>query len=92
MIPTRPGGNSASDGPGAHKSRRMQTEKDGKSKEASAGDTMESYSRCDVLPFSPPSPAHGHCEPEVVSRKKLSKLRLHGSLPPAAMAVGCNVW
>lgn len=69
----------ASDSSGAHKSRRMQQVKDRKSREARSGDTMEGCSRCDVLPFSSPSTAHGHCTLKVENRKKLSKLRLRGS-------------
>lgn len=46
----------ASDRDGAQKARRIQTVKDGLSKEARSGVTMEKCSAvCDVLLFSPPS-------------------------------------
>lgn len=92
MPPTGQTASSASDSFAAHRFRRMETANDGNSKEARSGDTMEGCSQCDVLPFSPPSQAHGHCAPEAVSRQKLEKLGLHGSLCPAATAVGCAVW
>lgn len=83
---------SASDRYGAHKFRQIQTAGDGNSKEARSGDTMEDCSRCDHLPFSPLSQAHGPCAPERVSREKLEKLRLRGSPSPGAAAVGSSVW
>lgn len=70
----------------------MQKMNDGKSKEARSGDTMGDCSECDLLSISYPSPAYGHCAPKAVSIEKLWKLRLRARLPPAAMAVGCDVW
>lgn len=84
----------ASDSSGAHKCCRMETAGDGKSKEARSGDTVGCSSRCDLLPFSPPPPSsHGHCVPKGVSKKEgVEATAAWPILPPAAMAVGCNVW
>jgi hypothetical protein len=80
-------GSSASDSSGAHKSYQMQQLEDGKGEEARSGDTMGGYARCNVLPFSEPSTAHGHCVLKAVNKKQ-SKLELRGSIPPAATAMG----
>lgn len=61
----------------------MQELRDGKSKEARSGDTMEEYARCDVLPFSSAATANDRCVLKAVNKKKLSKLNLRGSpFPP----------
>lgn len=52
---------------------------------------MEDCSRCDCLPFSPPSQANRRGMTKPVSRRKLEKLRLHGFLSPTATAVGCAI-
>lgn len=68
----------------------------GRMEEAKRQDVVRRWEGCrwyDVLLFTPPVPARdGHCEPKGASRKKLWKLGLAGRLPPAATAVGCNVW
>lgn len=87
MPPTGQAPSSASDSSAAHKPRQIQRVRDGNSKEADSGDTMEGCSRCDMPSFSPPSLAHGHCAPKAVSRGKLEKLRNGGSLTPAAAVV-----
>lgn len=56
--------------------------------EARPSDTVEACRRRDMLSFSAPSPAHGHCSPKAVSRQKLSGTKAAWLAPSVTTAVG----